>query len=165
MKAFAPNGSQILGTLERLSGRAEITADSFEKEPGGGLAFGWTGETEIFYDDQETVMRSGGIVEGEEAVQRVFLAEDGTEWLEDNILLVDDDMEMRAASGIRVGDMVDLEGDTYADPQLEHGEFASELQTVATVERETPDCVAIGFEGFDVVGFPLDHLLRVKGRE
>lgn len=80
MKAFAPNGSQIIGTLEQLSGRAEIAADSFSKDPGidGGVQFEWQGGTEIFYDDQETVVEDG---------ERIFLAEDGTEWPENQITL------------------------------------------------------------------------------
>lgn len=79
MIAFAPNGSQILGTLERLSGRAEVTANSYSKGEGGELLFDYDGGTEIFYDDQVTAEDERG--------KRLFLAEDGTEWPEDQIEL------------------------------------------------------------------------------
>lgn len=83
MRAFAPNGSEIVGTLERLSGRAEIAPGSFSARDGGGVDFEWEGGTEIFYDDQETVT-----VENR---WRMFLAEDGGEWPENQIELRDDD--------------------------------------------------------------------------
>lgn len=67
-----------------------------------------------------------------------------------------------AAFQIVPGDLVDLEGDQYADPGNDNTHLQSELVEVACVEQETPRCVAIGFEGFDVVGFPTHHLLRVK---
>lgn len=56
MQAFAPNGSAILGTLEKLSGRAEVTQGGYTKNPDGTLEFEYQGGTEIFYDDQETVL-------------------------------------------------------------------------------------------------------------
>lgn len=65
------------------------------------------------------------------------------------------------ADCVQVGAMVDLEGDKYADPKRDHPGLACEYQTVVSVEIETDSCVAIGFEGFDVVGFPRDHLLGV----
>lgn len=76
------------------------------------------------------------------------------------------------ASEIRVGDLIDLEGDEYADHLHEPCEmcvdrnpdlFKMEFQEVRTVNHETPDCVAIGFD-FDVVGFPTWHLLSVVER-
>ncbi len=66
-----------------------------------------------------------------------------------------------AAKDVRIGDLVDLEGDTYADPRHDHAALASLYQTVCEVERETETCVAIGFEGFDLVGFPPDHPMKV----
>jgi hypothetical protein len=62
---------------------------------------------------------------------------------------------------LRVGDMVDLEGDKYADQNRDHPTFESEYVMVASIERETPACLVVGFEGFDMVGFPPDHLLPV----
>lgn len=66
------------------------------------------------------------------------------------------------ADEIKDGDLVDLEGDDYADPKRDHPAFDSELYEVGHIERETPECVAIGFEGFDVIGFPVGHLLAVR---
>jgi len=77
--AYAPNGSPILGTLENLTGRAEIRDGSFRMEDGA-LAFDHAGETEVFWDGQETVSRDG---------KTVFLAADGNEVLEDQIVLED----------------------------------------------------------------------------
>lgn len=82
MKAYAPNGSQIIGTLERLAGRAEITADSFKRAAGGTIEHEWEGGTEIFYDDQRTVQRDG---------EDVYLAEDGTDWKESELALLNDE--------------------------------------------------------------------------
>lgn len=65
-----------------------------------------------------------------------------------------------------------LEGDEYADHLHEPCDmcidrnpdlFRMEYQEVRTVDHETPDCVAIGFD-FDVVGFPTWHMLRVIER-
>ncbi|KKL89018.1 hypothetical protein LCGC14_1918920 [marine sediment metagenome] len=74
-------------------------------------------------------------------------------------------MKMPAA-WICEGDLIDLAGDPYADPDDEHANwFESEYLKVVQIIRETPKCVAIGFEGFDLVGFPVDHILNVAGRE
>ncbi|MDR6775690.1 hypothetical protein [Azospirillum sp. BE72] len=66
-----------------------------------------------------------------------------------------------ASSDLQVGDFVDLEGDPYADPRHDHPAFDCLFMEVVDVERESETCVAIGFEGFDVVGFPPDHVLKV----
>ena len=64
------------------------------------------------------------------------------------------------ATEIKVGDMIDLEGDTYADPARDHPWMESEYAIVTEVDHETSECVAIGFESFDLVGFPTHHPLR-----
>lgn len=87
MYAYAPNGSPILGTLEQLSGRAEISCDSFKKTGDGKVDFEWEGGTEIFYDDQVTVTLEK---------ERVFLAEDGTEWRESELVLEEEEREEAA---------------------------------------------------------------------
>ncbi|GLR77595.1 hypothetical protein HUE56_29820 (plasmid) [Azospirillum oryzae] len=66
-----------------------------------------------------------------------------------------------ASSDLQVGDFVDLEGDLYADPRHNHPAFDCLYMEVVEVERESDACVAIGFEGFDIVGFPPDHVLKV----
>lgn len=62
---------------------------------------------------------------------------------------------------IIVGDRIDLEGDPFADPTSSNPSLACELAEVCEVTYETADCVAIGFDGFDIVGFPRYHLLNV----
>lgn len=73
---------------------------------------------------------------------------------------------------ILTGDFIDLEGDCFADPDRESTRFQFELVEVIEVESEEVSCecgahkrwvIAIGFEGFDIVGFPPYHLLNVKG--
>jgi hypothetical protein len=74
---LSPTGHEILGTLERLSGRAEIVGiDPTTGEPE------YQGGTTIFYDDQETVWRKG---------HRVFLDSDGGEWTFDQLVLEEDE--------------------------------------------------------------------------
>lgn len=57
---------------------------------------------------------------------------------------------------LREGDLVDLEGDAYADdgehPTLEF-EYAL---VVGPNERETDECYRVDFD-HDSVGFPIDH--------
>lgn len=60
------------------------------------------------------------------------------------------------------GMFVDLEGDRFADPHGENPALQYEYTLVDHVERETPACVAVYFEGFDCVGFPPDHLIWVE---
>ena len=62
---------------------------------------------------------------------------------------------------LRVGDLVDLAGDKYADDGTNDATLAFEYVEVVEVVQETPTCVAVGFEGFDVVGFPPDHVVKV----
>jgi hypothetical protein len=39
-----------------------------------------------------------------------------------------------------------------------------EFGVVSHVEQETTDCVAIGYEGIDVIGYPSDTVLHVVQR-
>jgi len=76
--ARAPNGKLIVGTLERLAGRANTVEGSFERDEHGKLTFEYDGCTEVFWEEQRTVQRHGA---------PVFLDEDGFQWQEDEILL------------------------------------------------------------------------------
>ena len=62
---------------------------------------------------------------------------------------------------LRPGDLVDLEGDAHADPVRRNPILPFEGLVVVHVTRETPDCIAVHFEGFDVVGFPAHHRVRL----
>ena len=66
------------------------------------------------------------------------------------------------AKDIKPGMQVDLEGDPYADPEQDNQAFVCCYHEVSQVVREASGCVAIAFEGFDLVGFPPEHLLSVK---
>ena len=63
---------------------------------------------------------------------------------------------------LQEGDLVDLEKDPFADPKGDHPQFEDELYKVVDITVETPNCIAIAFEGFDIVGFPPDHLVKVR---
>lgn len=70
------------------------------------------------------------------------------------------------AKDVEPGMLLDLAGDTYADP--DGNEFAAlyetELIEVSSVERETPDCVVIGIEGGPgLIGFPPEHPINLEG--
>lgn len=67
-----------------------------------------------------------------------------------------------ATPDIQIGDLIDLECDPYADPENDNPSLKYEYVEVVEVTRENSICVAIGFEGFDTVGFPVEHQLSVK---
>jgi hypothetical protein len=65
------------------------------------------------------------------------------------------------------GDLVDLEGDQYADPDNDNQIYPYLLHTVSNVEHERNSfdvitCIAVTFEGGPTIGFPIDHQLRVE---
>lgn len=89
MKAFAPNGLEILGTYEMCPCRAEITQGSFKREADGSIEFDYYGETEMFYDAQKIVKKDG---------ECLYLDSDGNEWKESELVLREDDED---EAGIR----------------------------------------------------------------
>jgi hypothetical protein len=82
MVLLSAEGTRIIGTLERLSGRAEIVLDSFQANPRGGFTFEYEGTTEVFWDGQETEVWDG---------ERVFLDGEGNEFTENTLRLVPED--------------------------------------------------------------------------
>lgn len=62
---------------------------------------------------------------------------------------------------IRAGDLVDLQGDKFADPKRDNIFLESECVIVLDTDQENSECVAILFDGFDLVGFPSEHKLTV----
>lgn len=66
-----------------------------------------------------------------------------------------------AAKDIKEGDLVDLQGDRYADPKGEHTWLEFEFVRVLDVTHEGSECIAVAFDGFNVVGFPQSHNLKV----
>lgn len=79
-KLLSPTSTTIVGLLESCPGRSNISSE-ITRKPDGTFEFEYAGGTEMFWDDQRTVEREG---------QRVFLDEDGDEWLERELILVED---------------------------------------------------------------------------
>ena len=73
-------------------------------------------------------------------------------------------MKTIRAAELRVGDPIDLSGDAYADPEGMSTYFDCEYATVVSIDHETAGCVAIGIEGVDLFGFPVDHPVRLMRR-
>ncbi|MEA3212310.1 MAG: hypothetical protein QOE70_5367 [Chthoniobacter sp.] len=90
MILVSPAGTVITGTLERLSGRANIVPGSAREDPLGGIEFDYEGSTEIWWDEQSTVIRDD---------ERVFLDEEGDEFLESDLRLVPAESIRAPASG------------------------------------------------------------------
>lgn len=74
---LSPTGSPITGTLERLSGRAEIS--SIDEATGTPE---YSGGTDIFWDEQRTVERDGKII---------YLDEAGDQWTFDQLVPEEDE--------------------------------------------------------------------------
>lgn len=79
MKAYSPTGKEIRGTLERLSGVADVIDDSFWKLDDGSLDFEHAGNTEVWWDEQTTVLGANR--------ERIFVDTEGGEWLESQLEL------------------------------------------------------------------------------
>jgi len=87
MNLVSQKGTLIVATLERLSGRALIVPSSVRAEPTGGFSFDYEGTTDIFWDDQRTVTQDD---------ERVFLDEEGEEYLESELRLIPQQEEEEA---------------------------------------------------------------------
>jgi hypothetical protein len=77
---IAPNGKPIWGTKETVPGVAVIEEGTATQNADGTFSFQHSGETDMDWDNQRTVERNG---------QRVFVDEDGGEWLESELKLAD----------------------------------------------------------------------------
>lgn len=75
---ISSDGTRITGSLERLYGIAQILDFDDKGEPN------YEGTTDVDWNSQETVMRDG---------ERVFIDDDGDEYLEGQCKLVDEDEE------------------------------------------------------------------------
>jgi hypothetical protein len=62
---------------------------------------------------------------------------------------------------LRLGDMLDLEGDRWADPNRSNTLFEFEYQVVWFIERETPNCTVVFLKDGGAFGFPPDHSVLV----
>lgn len=79
-RLVSPEGTLITATLETLEGVCELTNPT--RKPDGTFDFDYLGGTDIDWNAQKTAVRDG---------QRIFLDEDGEEWLERELQLVEDD--------------------------------------------------------------------------
>jgi hypothetical protein len=66
---------------------------------------------------------------------------------------------------IKPGDIIDLAGDQYADPNHDNVTYEYEYAVVGGVIHETPDCIVLCIEGVDHIGFPPDHLVMLAGHD
>ena len=81
---FAKNprtGAPITGSKEVLSGQAVITSGTFACAKPGQVTFEYSGDTEVYWDDQRTEMQGG---------ERIFVDALGHEVAESVLVLVDD---------------------------------------------------------------------------
>lgn len=78
----ADHSIEILGTLDLVPCRAEVAGAT--RLPDGTLDLEWAGGSEVFWDDQRTVQRQG---------QDVYLDENGNEYLESEIDVIEDGEE------------------------------------------------------------------------
>src|SRR5437667_8028836 len=78
MRARARTGRLIIGTLERLSGRADLVEVSFTRKEDGKLTYEYEGYTEVFWEEQRTARSNG---------RPIFLDEEGFQWEETQLLL------------------------------------------------------------------------------
>lgn len=62
------------------------------------------------------------------------------------------------AEEVHEGDLIDLEGDPYADQERDKPCLQYEYAKVLEVRRETEDCVCVYFDNL-TVGFPIRHEL------
>ena len=75
------DGTPIKGTLEIITGRAELLEDGFERNSDGNLEGEHEGSTEVFWNDQRTIHRQN---------EAVFLDETGNELTQSEIELVEE---------------------------------------------------------------------------
>jgi len=76
MRLIAPDGSEIIGTLERVPGVAQASSFDEDGTPN------YEGGTELYWDDQRTVMRNGSMV---------YVTEDGMEFTLDQLTVAPDE--------------------------------------------------------------------------
>lgn len=65
---------------------------------------------------------------------------------------------------LRVGQVVDLEGDLYADPDKTNRHLAEHVQVVEEIVCNNERAVRVVFEDSESVVFPADHKLLCVGR-
>lgn len=77
-KLFAPDGTPIVSTYEKVFGTCSFAQDSVIQNADGTFDFDYEGGTDVDWDSQVTVTRKG---------QRIFVDEGGDEWPENVLVL------------------------------------------------------------------------------
>jgi hypothetical protein len=85
-KLYSPAGTEIIGTLESIPGTALLS--EVTRSPDGSLELTYGGGTNVDWDNQQTVRRFNPPTKAHE---RVFVCEDGDEWLESQVELREED--------------------------------------------------------------------------
>jgi hypothetical protein len=62
---------------------------------------------------------------------------------------------------LKQGDLVDLEGDQFADPHKDNVLLVDMYQEVDEIDPETDGCICVYFTNH-TCAFPPDHLVRVQ---
>ncbi|MCW5591034.1 MAG: hypothetical protein KIS74_02945 [Burkholderiales bacterium] len=73
-----PTGRRLRGTLESLTGTAEVS-DVVRKDDGT-IEIEWSGYTQVWWDGQETATENG---------QRLWVDSEGETWPEDKLIFVE----------------------------------------------------------------------------
>ena len=73
---YAPNGTPIQGTLDRLRGVAVVSSASIKED--GTLELDYEGTTEVWWNDQTTIQEAG---------ERLYADIDGCVWRESQLML------------------------------------------------------------------------------
>lgn len=66
-----------------------------------------------------------------------------------------------AVKDLKQGDLVDLEGDRFADPDNKLASLSDTLQEVKSLETKSPDCIVVHFWDFPCTLLP-EHRVRVQ---
>lgn len=64
-------------------------------------------------------------------------------------------------SELKIGDLVDLENDPFADDE-KNPEFEFEFQEIEAIKIETPHCTVVYFVNAPCIGFPPNHEVEVQ---
>lgn len=73
-------------------------------------------------------------------------------------------MRLIKVSEVKVGDMLDLEGDPHADPGRDNIMLEHELATVLEIDHEGTGCTVLYCDGISC-GFPPDHMVKLYFRD
>lgn len=71
----------------------------------------------------------------------------------------------RKVKDLTPGDMIDLQGDKYADPNRTNVTYEFEYALVGERQYEGDECLVLYIEGVDAIGFPPDHEVPWHGHD